>query len=111
MSKGEKIFYSVLVIAMVISLSGLFYTVWDINRKQKEKIMSFENELIGRGVKVQEGSVKSPAVIISLDTEEEFFNKVEELGGTTIYKTYSGYYYVFTKDYNIAYSLNLLRSG
>ena len=67
----------------------------------------FEAKLNSYGVEIQEGIIKSPAVIIKLESQDAFISKVRELNAVVVYIEESAaigrHYYVFTNDYNIAY--------
>lgn len=100
----------IFIIAIIAFVASIFiYGAYLFGLEKSE----FEGNLRNIGVEIQEGSVKSPAVIISLENKTVFLAKVKELNASTVYysgkgtKWISAVYYVFTKDYNIAYKLDL----
>lgn len=101
------IIFAIAIIVFVVSIFG--YSAYLFGLEHAE----FKEELSNIGIEIQEGSVKSPAIIITLENKTAFLAKVIELEATTVYYTgigtrwISARYYVFTKDYNIAYKLDL----
>jgi hypothetical protein len=70
-----------------------------------------------KGITIQNAFIKSPAVIIVVETFSEFLEKVDELGVTTVYEaltqpqervtTYGRWFFVFNEDYTIAWAYYL----
>lgn len=110
MDKFDKALGVICLSLLMVSIVCGYLSFSDANRLLLSKIEKLETSLNRRGIKIVEGTVKSPAVIIFVDSREKFLAKVDELGAKTVYKNYFDIYYVFTKDFNIAYALNIARS-
>lgn len=100
---------------MIVSVATLIVVVvsfaaygFGLNR------IDFQADLAEMNIMVTDGLVESPAIIIEMDNRTDFLNKITELNATIIYFTgsadsfFSERYYVFTKDYNIAYRFDLV---
>jgi len=110
MEDTKKFFISVAAIVIFV-INILAYSNYLFGLRHAE----FKEEIGSMGISIQEGSVKSPAVIITLENKTSFLAKIIELEATTIYYSGSGSmepsarYYVFTEDYNIAYRFDFIK--
>lgn len=93
----------------VVVVCGVLVSIAIYDQAQHDKdVVSFENRLT---VQLRKGIIQSPAIIIELESKEEFFATILDLEVETVYwdnivgigGEIVRYYYVFTNDYSIAY--------
>ncbi|NVM21766.1 MAG: hypothetical protein HWN68_08300 [Desulfobacterales bacterium] len=114
-SGGVKIraWHLLLLLVFVVAVAGFtIHRIYVNTANFWAGVERFEGELEGYGVEIQEGVVKSPAVIITVESERDFFLKVQEAQGSIVYREKGGFfvkYYLFTEDYNLAYKYTLSR--
>ena len=100
----EKLFAIGLVILLACLLSSVFYGVFvKIPEDQAIRMERFRR-LRQEGFKIVNATIKSPSVIIDVESFDDFVDKAKDLGSDIIYyDKVSANFYVFTKDYEIAY--------
>ena len=105
---------TVIIVAIVVFGCIIGFLVIESERNHKIRLDKLKNKLREEyDVEIQKGIIKSPAVIIQLETFNEFYEKIEELKPEIIYYEYRGhgvegsgmYYYIFTSNYNVAFEL------
>lgn len=104
-----------IIVVIVVSVCVLGLLIAESDRKHNIRLDKFKNKLREEyGVEIQKGNIKSPAVIIQLETFNEFYEKMEEFKPEIVYYEYTYgneiqgmHYYIFTNDYNVAYKLDV----
>ncbi len=107
LNEYNKMFIAMMVVFVVI-FGGLYISMSVASSKQQRAAEQFGAVLERAGLTIVDGAIRSPSVVIEVDTSWEFTITIGKLQQDTIYYDstsffFNGAYYVFNDDMTIAW--------